>query len=79
MDLSEVYLRQIDENLRRQLKLQEQQIEILTEIDRTNKEMEAYVKRINNTKYKVPFDKTYQAFFLIFCNHNAQDNIPNIT
>lgn len=51
MDLSEVYLRQIDENLKRQLKLQEQQIEILVEIDRTNKEMEAYVKSINNTKY----------------------------
>ena len=51
MDLSEVYLRQIDENLKRHLKLQEQQIEILTEIDKTNKEMEAYVKRINNTKY----------------------------
>jgi len=51
MDLSEVYLRQIDENLKRQLKLQEQQIEILTEIDKTNKEMEAYVKNINNTKY----------------------------
>ena len=51
MDLSEVYLRQIDENLKRQLKLQEQQIEILTEIDKTNKEMEAYVKSINNTKY----------------------------
>ena len=51
MDLSEVYLRQIDENLKRQLKLQEQQIEILTEIDRTNKEMETYVKSIKNTKY----------------------------
>ena len=51
MDLSEVYLRQIDENLKRQLKLQEQQIEILIEIDRTNKEMEAYVKSINYTKY----------------------------
>ena len=51
MDLSEVYLRQIDENLKRQLKLQEQQIEILSEIDRTNKEMEAYVKSINSTKY----------------------------
>jgi len=51
MDLSEVYLRQIDENLKRQLKLQKQQIEILTEIDKTNKEMEAYVKSINNTKY----------------------------
>ena len=51
MDLSEVYLRQIDENLKRQLKLQEQQIEILTEIDKTNKEMEAYVKNINNTKH----------------------------
>jgi len=51
MDLSEVYLRQIDENLKRQLKLQEQQIEILTEIDKTNKEMEAYVKSINNTQY----------------------------
>ena len=63
MDLSEVYLRQIDENLKRQLKLQEQQIEILTEIDRTNKEMEAYVKSINNTKYWVPFDKAYQTLF----------------
>ena len=51
MDLSEVYLRQIDENLKRQLKLQEQQIEILTQIDRTNKEMEAYIKSINYTKY----------------------------
>jgi hypothetical protein len=51
MDLSEVFLRQIDENLKRQLKLQEKQIEILTEIDRTNKEMEAYVKSINNIKY----------------------------
>ena len=51
MNLSEVYLRQIDENLKRHLKLQEQQIEILTEIDKTNKEMEAYVKNINNTKY----------------------------
>ena len=51
MDLSEVYLRQIDENLNRQLKLQEKQIELLTEIDRTNKEMVTYVKSINNTKY----------------------------
>ena len=51
MDLSEVYLRQIDENLKRQLELQEKQIEILTEIDRTNKEMESYIKSINNTKY----------------------------
>jgi hypothetical protein len=44
MELSEVYLRQIDEKLQRQIELQEKQIELLAEIDRTNKDMEAYVK-----------------------------------
>ena len=50
MDLSEVYLRQIDEKLKHQIDLQEKQIEILKEIDRTNKDMEAYVKGIKKMK-----------------------------
>ena len=47
MELSEVYLRQIDEKLKLQIELQEKQIELLAEIDRTNKDMEAYVKSLN--------------------------------
>lgn len=49
MDLSEVYLRQIDEKLKHQIELQERQIEILAEIDKTNKNMENYVKSLNKT------------------------------
>ena len=54
MDLSEVYLRQLDEKLSKQLNyqemqinLQKEQIELLRGIDKTNKDMEIYIKGLN--------------------------------
>ena len=54
MDLSEVYLRQLDEKLSKQLNyqemqinLQKEQIELLRGIDKTNKDMEMYIKGLN--------------------------------
>ena len=54
MDLSEVYLRQLDEKLSKQLNyqemqinLQKEQIELLRGIDKTNKDMELYIKGLN--------------------------------
>jgi|TARA_B100000902_G_scaffold392041_1_gene443772 hypothetical protein len=54
MDLSEVYLRQINEKLQRQIEnqdisisLQKEQIELLRGINKTNTDMEAYVKGLN--------------------------------
>ena len=54
MDLSEVYLRQLDEKLSKQLNYQEmqinlhkEQIELLRGIDKTNKDMEVYIKGLN--------------------------------
>lgn len=54
MDLSEVYLRQLDEKFSKQLTNQQlqiellrEQIEILKEIDLTNKDMETYIKGLN--------------------------------
>jgi hypothetical protein len=47
VDLSEIYLRKIDDKLQRQIELQEKQIEILIAIDRTNKDMETYIKGVN--------------------------------
>ena len=55
MDLSEVNLRQLDEKLTKQLEyqqiqisLQKAQIEILRELNKTNKDMEAYIKAQNH-------------------------------
>ena len=54
MDLFEVYLRQFDEKLTKQLEyhqiqinLQKEQIEILQELNTTNKDMETYIKAQN--------------------------------
>ena len=54
MDLSEVYLRQLNEKLSKQIhyqemqiNLQKEQIELLKGIDKTNKDMEAYIKGLN--------------------------------
>tara|TARA_A100001011_G_scaffold391566_1_gene477288 strand:- start:247 stop:468 length:222 start_codon:yes stop_codon:yes gene_type:complete len=54
MDLSEVYLRQLNEKLSKQIQyqemqinLQKEQIELLKGIDKTNKDMEAYIKGLN--------------------------------
>ena len=54
MDLSEVYLRQLNEKLSKQIQFQEmqinlqkEQIELLKGIDKTNKDMEAYIKGLN--------------------------------
>jgi hypothetical protein len=54
MDLSEVYLRQLDEKLSKQLNYQEmqinlqrEQIELLRGIDKTNKDMELFIKGLN--------------------------------
>ena len=51
MNLSEVYLRQLDEKLTQQLRHQEAQIdllkiqiELLRAIDKTNKDMKTYIK-----------------------------------
>ena len=56
MDLSEVYLRQINEKLEKQLlnqevnnSLQQEQIELLKEINKTNKDMETYIKDLNGS------------------------------
>ena len=54
MDLSEVYLRQLDEKLNKQINyqeiqinLQKEQIVLLRAIEKTNKDMEAYIKGLN--------------------------------
>ena len=54
MDLSEVYLRQLNEKLSKQIhyqemqiNLQKEQIELLKGINETNKDMEAYIKGLN--------------------------------
>ena len=54
MDLSEVYLRQLDEKLNKQINyqeiqinLQKEQIILLRAIEKTNKDMEAYIKGLN--------------------------------
>ena len=59
MDLSEVYLRQLDEKISKQLNhqeiqinLQKEQIELLRAIDKTNKDMEAYIKGLNQNSPK---------------------------
>lgn len=59
MDLSEVYLRQLNEKLGKQLNyqeiqinLQKEQIELLRAIDKTNKDMEAYIKGLNQNSPK---------------------------
>ena len=51
MNLSEVYLRQLDEKLTQQLRCQEAQIDVLKiqikllrAIEKTNKDMETYIK-----------------------------------
>ena len=54
MDLSEVYLRQLDEKLSKQINrqeiqinLQKEQLVLLRDINKTNKDMEAYIKGLN--------------------------------
>ena len=54
MDLSEVYLRQLNEKPSKnihyqeiQINLQKEQIELLKGINKTNKDMEAYIKGLN--------------------------------
>ena len=54
MELYEVYLRQINEKLEKQLinqefynSLQKEQVELLKEINKTNKDMENYIKGLN--------------------------------